>query len=98
MKDSKKRTHRSEEDPIMGQGSFAPENRLPIDPETHEDSAGYASGPDDALGLYLKQMGAIPLLNRNKELEMAERLERDRARFRRSVLLHVPSLERVIGL
>lgn len=98
MKNSKKRTPRSEEDPNMGQGSFATENRLPIDPETHEDAAGYASGPDDALGLYLKQMGAIPLLNRNKELEMAERLERDRARFRRAVLLHVPSLERVIGL
>src|SRR5262245_37536883 len=25
----------------------------------------YASGPDDALGLYLRQMGAIPLLTRD---------------------------------
>src|SRR4051812_25276671 len=28
----------------------------------------YTSGPDDALGLYLRQMGAIPLLNREREL------------------------------
>jgi RNA polymerase primary sigma factor len=26
----------------------------------------YAGGPDDALGLYLRQMGAIPLLNKEK--------------------------------
>ena len=30
----------------------------------------------DALGLYLKQMGAIPLLNREKELSLAIRLEK----------------------
>ena len=31
--------------------------------------------PDDALGLYLRQMGAIPLLNRKQELALAKRLE-----------------------
>ena len=31
--------------------------------------------PDDALGLYLRQMGAIPLLSRDQELALAERLE-----------------------
>jgi len=45
-----------------------------------------ASGPDDALGLYLKQMGAIPLLTRDKELALAQRLERARIRYRRAVL------------
>ena len=30
-----------------------------------------STGPDDALGLYLKQMGAIPLLTRDKELSLA---------------------------
>ena len=47
----------------------------------------YASGPDDALGLYLRQMGAIPLLTRDKELSLAQRLEHHRNRFRAAALL-----------
>ena len=38
----------------------------------------HGGGSDDALGLYLKQMGAIPLLNREKELSLATRLEKAR--------------------
>src|SRR2546425_11885920 len=34
-----------------------------------------ANSPDDALGLYLRQMGAIPLLNREQELKLARHLE-----------------------
>ena len=49
-----------------------------------EDEASH--GPDDALGLYLRQMGAIPLLKRDDERELAERLERARARFRWAAL------------
>src|SRR6478609_5404009 len=47
----------------------------------------YASGPDDALGLYLRQMGSIPLLNRQRELDLAQRLEYHRNRFRSATLL-----------
>ncbi|MBX9623101.1 MAG: sigma-70 family RNA polymerase sigma factor [Gemmataceae bacterium] len=50
-----------------------------------EEDAG--SGPDDALGLYLRQMGSIPLLNKEKELALARRLEFHRDRFRRAALL-----------
>ncbi len=46
------------------------------------------SGPDDALGLYLRQMGAIPLLTRQEELDLAQRLERARTRYRRAALLN----------
>jgi RNA polymerase primary sigma factor len=46
----------------------------------------YASGPDDALGLYLRQMGAIRLLTRGEEIAIAERLERARTRFRAAAL------------
>lgn len=46
----------------------------------------YASGPDDALGLYLRQMGAIRLLNRTEEVAIAERLERARTRFREATM------------
>jgi RNA polymerase primary sigma factor len=44
------------------------------------------TGPDDALGLYLRQMGAIPLLNRQQELDLARCLERARTRYRRAAL------------
>jgi RNA polymerase primary sigma factor len=43
-------------------------------------------GADDSLGLYLRQMGAIPLLNRKQELNLARRLESARKRFRHAAL------------
>ena len=67
-----------------------PARRPADDTPTAEDEAAaddYASGPDDALGLYLRQMGAIQLLNRDAELRLATQLERSRARFRRASLL-----------
>jgi len=60
---------------------------------TEDESSG--SGADDALGLYLRQMGAIPLLNREKELALARKLEHHRNRFRRAALLCVRVLNRV---
>jgi len=61
------------------------------------------SGVDDALGLYLRQMGAIRLLKRDEEIAIAERLERTRNRFRKAALFcaHVAAratttLERVV--
>ena len=63
-----------------------------------EVPASFAGGADDALGLYLKQMGAIPLLNRAKELALAERLERARSRYRRAVLFNWFTLHRVAEL
>jgi RNA polymerase primary sigma factor len=52
---------------------------------------------DDTLGVYLRQMGAIPLLNREQELVMARALERERDRFRRAALLCSPILTKVIA-
>src|SRR4051812_25156201 len=61
-----------------------------------EDSIGHGGGgSDDALGLYLKQMGAIPLLNREKELSLAVRLEVARQRYRHAVLFCWWSQERL---
>src|SRR5437667_9744720 len=51
-----------------------------------EEHADEDSGPDDALGLYLRQMGAIPLLSRPQELALAQKLERARQRYRRAAL------------
>jgi len=55
----------------------------------------YTGGPDDALGLYLRQMGAIPLLNKEKELALARKLEHHRNRFRNASLLCPHVLARV---
>jgi RNA polymerase primary sigma factor len=43
-------------------------------------------GTDEGLGLYLRQMGSIPLLNRKQELELATRLDAARRRYRRAGL------------
>jgi len=56
------------------------------------------SGPDDALGLYLRQMGAIPLLDRKEEKELAERLEYRRTRYRRAALMNWRSIVRVVEM
>ncbi|MGL4420813.1 MAG: RNA polymerase sigma factor RpoD/SigA [Gemmataceae bacterium] len=45
-----------------------------------------AAGADDALGLYLRQMGAIRLLTRDEEIRIATRLEQTRERFRQVAL------------
>src|SRR5437879_3333000 len=51
-------SHESSFPPVDAEGTpLAPEEQ-----PTEDDS-----GPDDALGLYLRQMGAIPLLNRKEE-------------------------------
>jgi RNA polymerase primary sigma factor len=49
--------------------------------------------PDDTLGLYLRQMGAIPLLTREQELDLSKRLETARRRYRHAALLSL----RVLG-
>ncbi len=61
------------------------------EPASEEDS-----GPDDALGLYLRQMGAIPLLNRDEERELAQHLERQRQRYRRAALSNWRTLNLVL--
>ncbi len=46
----------------------------------------YGPGADDALGLYLRQMGAIRLLNKDQEQILARKLDARRTRFRQSAL------------
>jgi len=68
-----------------------------VEEESTNTSTG-GGGADDALGLYLKQMGAIPLLNREKELSLAIRLEKARQRYRRAVLFCWWAQQRIIGV
>ncbi len=60
------------------------EDELPRGHVEHEEG----QAPDDTLGLYLRQMGSIPLLTRKQELDLAQKLERARKRFRHAVLLN----------
>jgi RNA polymerase primary sigma factor len=51
--------------------------------------------PGDPFGLYLQQMGAIPLLSRAEEMELTGRLDRLRRRYRHAALCSAPVLARV---
>src|SRR5262245_31682437 len=51
-----------------------------------EDSDGDGRHIDDPVRMYLTQMGEIPLLNREKEISLAQKIEVTRRRFRRKVL------------
>src|SRR5262245_13031080 len=53
------------------------------------------SGASDPFGLYLRQMGAIPMLSRSQELELTSRLDRLRRRYRRAALWSALVLTRV---
>jgi RNA polymerase primary sigma factor len=59
---------------------------------------GTPGGADDALGLYLRQMGAIPLLSRAEELALAKRLEEKRLRYRRSVLANWQTIRDMVEM
>jgi RNA polymerase primary sigma factor len=61
--------------------------------ETAEESS---QAPDDTLGLYLRQMGAIPLLSRQEELDLALKLETARRRYRHAALCSWHVLGRVV--
>jgi RNA polymerase primary sigma factor len=96
-----------------GLGSPQSPNRLgndsyarPVEPDAfssgdassaEEGTAVHGGGVDDALGLYLKQMGSIPLLSRNLELELAIRLENSRRRYRRAGLFNWVVLRKVFA-
>jgi RNA polymerase primary sigma factor len=60
-------------------------------PTAYEDTTEALQGgdnpfTDDVLGLYLKQMGTIPMLDRAAELELSGRLDRARRRYRHAAL------------
>jgi RNA polymerase primary sigma factor len=65
---------------------------LPVPAEGWEEEGDAG----DALTLYLKEMGAIPLLSREQELDLARRLESARVRYRRAALASWPVLARLV--
>jgi RNA polymerase primary sigma factor len=78
--------------PEMAEDEEAEESASPAEEREIADT----TGPDDALGLYLRQMGAIPLLNRAQELDLAQKLEHARTRYRRAALTSWLTVQRVV--
>jgi RNA polymerase primary sigma factor len=84
-------THRYEpiEEPDRYQAAEEEEIRPALG--TEDDTSG-----DDALTVYLKQMGSIPMLTRPQELALAERLETLRNRYRHAALCSGGILAKVV--
>jgi RNA polymerase primary sigma factor len=80
-------------DELLAQGGHEAEAHLP----PAETVLGESAHAEDALGLYLQQMGSIPLLNRTEETELAQRLDRARQRFRHAALANWGAIARVVA-
>src|SRR5262245_39240722 len=82
--------------------AFAEEGFRPVTSEVAGGLSNAAGGDgayaDDALTLYLKQMGAIPLLKPAQERELTQRLEIARRRYRHAVFFNWDSIDRVVKL
>src|SRR6516162_11912500 len=59
-------------------------------------AGGDGGAADHALGLYLRQMASTPLLDRQQEGELAERVDRLRRRYRHAALCSRPVLGRLV--
>ncbi len=72
-------------------GSDDENPRAPVVRETDDTDEGingseYETWSDDPVRMYLTQMGEIPLLTRQEEIDLARRIETNRAAFRRKLL------------
>jgi RNA polymerase primary sigma factor len=75
---------------------FRPWDDEPEGPSVQADPADDGVSAGDPFGLYLKQMGSIPMLSRQQELELSGRLDRLRRRYRRAALWSGAVLDRVV--
>jgi RNA polymerase primary sigma factor len=85
--------HEDEELPEM----VSPETETAPDTEASQPEENQGGGADQALGLYLRQMGSIPLLNRKQELDLAQRLDAATRRYRHAALWNWDVLALVLG-
>jgi RNA polymerase primary sigma factor len=57
----------------------------PANPEEEEEDDGRMDALDDPVRMYLKQMGAVPLLTREQEVEISKRIEAAETELRKVV-------------
>jgi len=72
---------------------LAERENTPMPDDTAEEAEVVSA--KDPFGLYLQQMGSRRLLNRQQELELAQRLDRLRRRYRHAALCNASVLARV---
>lgn len=56
-----------------------------LEPRSTEEYQAAPNEPDDSVRLYLRQIGAVPLINRQQEAELGRRMERGRERRGRAL-------------
>jgi RNA polymerase primary sigma factor len=88
--------HAGDPHPMFESGAEPGEGPDSMEEPNGTAAEGDSQAADDALGLYLRQMGAIPLLSRDQELALAQKLEVARRRYRRSALVNWHVLHRVV--
>ena len=83
--ESNERKSTDYEDPDFDEVEF---DELEVNEAAERESEGSGSEDqiDDPVRMYLMQMGEIPLLSRDQEIESAKRIEYTRRRFRHSML------------
>jgi RNA polymerase primary sigma factor len=74
----------------------AQDEALPAEESRTRASSHDEEEANDALSVYLRQMGAIPLLSREQEIELTGRLDRLRQRYRRAALWNWAVIGRVV--
>ena len=85
--DSKNLTGVSDDDsdgPVAIELNVGPKDDSP--PDLEEETPDIESWSDDPVRMYLTQMGEIPLLTRQEEINLARRIEKTRTAFRRRLL------------
>jgi RNA polymerase primary sigma factor len=90
-------------DRTLGRGSRPgrPRTRQTTTPRDDAFEAPFGSDSrfaDDALGLYLKQMGSVPLLSAQREATLTRAMGRLRQRYRRAALFNWPAIARVVEI
>ena len=71
---------------IDGDSSNESIEQAPSSREEEVEAVVVDSWSDDPVRMYLTQMGEIPLLSRDEEIDLAKRIEDNRRKFRRSLL------------
>jgi RNA polymerase primary sigma factor len=77
---------------------FLDENGAARDDDSDEEEEDYDPRSNDPVRLYLKKMGAVPLLTREGEVEIAQRIEKGEREIVRAILMSPVGTEEIIGL
>lgn len=87
-----------EEEELLLEEKVLDEEEKLGDREEDEVETEKAGGSSDAVQLYLRQMGSIPLLSREREIELAKQMEEGKAQVAEAVFSSPIALPYVIAL